>query len=107
LETCSSLTVKVGSGFLFARWINDAVLNCWVMRLHHSEVILSELPSLFGERQRETHARERIDKGREVKMKHLRKMIAELLESLAVMLLIGTAAIFAAAQRMDPRRLDD
>ncbi|HKA19934.1 MAG TPA: hypothetical protein VKN18_16715 [Blastocatellia bacterium] len=40
-------------------------------------------------------------------MKHLRKMIAELLESLAVMLLIGTAAIFAAAQRMDPRRLDD
>ena len=45
--------------------------------------------------------------GKAVTMKSLRRMIAVSLERLAVMLLIGTAAIYAAAQRMDPSRLDD
>jgi len=34
-------------------------------------------------------------------------MIAASLERLAVALLIGTAAIFSAAQMVDPRRIDD
>lgn len=40
-------------------------------------------------------------------MYRLRRVIAALLDRLAKMLLIGTAAIFAAAQRMDPSRIDE
>jgi hypothetical protein len=40
-------------------------------------------------------------------MYRLRRVIAALLDRLARMLLIGTAAIFAAAQRMDPSRIDE
>jgi len=46
-------------------------------------------------------------KGKAVTMKRFRRMIAASLERLAVVLLIGTAAIYTAAQRMDPSRLDD
>jgi hypothetical protein len=40
-------------------------------------------------------------------MHRLRRIIATFLDRLAKLLLIGTAAIFAAAQRMDPNRIDE
>jgi len=40
-------------------------------------------------------------------MKCVRKTIVNLLERLAVMLLIGTAAIFTAAQRLESKRHED
>jgi len=40
-------------------------------------------------------------------MTRFKRMIAISLERIAVMLLIGTAVIFDAAQRMDPGRVDD
>jgi hypothetical protein len=39
-------------------------------------------------------------------MYRVRGVIAKFLDLLAKMLLVGTAAIFAAAQRMDPNRID-
>jgi len=42
-----------------------------------------------------------------VTMDSPKRLIAILLEFLAVILLIGTAVIFAAAQRVDPSRVDD
>jgi hypothetical protein len=68
--------------------------------------MFSNLRSLSDEGE-ELCTRKRIDKGKAVTMKSLRRMIAVSLERLAVMLLIGTAAIYAVAQRMDPSRLDD
>jgi len=71
-------------------------------------VTLPEFLSLLfvNEIEKLSHSSESIQ-DKEVGMKHLRKMIAALLDSLAVVLLIGTAAIFAAGQKINPRRPDD
>jgi len=68
-------------------------------------VIFSDKRSLSHEGE-ELFTRNRIDKDSHT-MTRFKRMIAISLERIAVMLLIGTAVIFDAAQRMDPGRVDD